>query len=756
MNILPPPKLQDLKSGASLFAGLGVSTILPDFDFETYSPAGFVWDERREIYRPPEGANRKGIFAVGAAVYTGHSKAEVLSLAYDLKDGWGKRLWIPNSPLPVDLLNHIKAGGLIEAWNCAFEFWVWTNICVPKYGFPPMSQLQLRCAMAKSRAFALPGGLADAGDVLAITNKKDKEGKRLLDKFSIPRNPSLKDPRHRIKPMEDLVDAQKLYAYNVRDIEAEAEISSLIPDLNPSELEFWQVDQAINFRGVAMDRTAINNCMWIVERAFEKYDNEIKMITNSQVCSSSEVAKIRSWIKTREVNVDSLNADKVEWLLNDYPILSPDVRRVLEIREMMGAVAVSKLYTMKNQLTRKDRMHDMFVYHSARTGRAAGRGVQPQNLPNSGADVRRCADCHKHCQIKMYPGCPWCGSLRPFKIVEWNPSAVEDALETISSRSLECVEYFWGDSIATISGCLRGMFVAAPAHDLICSDYSAIEAVVLAALADEQWRMDVFNTHGKIYEMSASKITGVPFDEFLLHKATSGQHHPLRKKVGKVAELASGFGGWIGAWCNFGADEFFTEREIKDAILAWREASPSIVEFWGGQKKHGCQRFYGLEGVAIQAVMHPGKTFEYRGISYVVRGEKLFCRLLSGRYLTYHNPMLRPSERRPGTLALSFQGWNTNPLQGKIGWVRMDTYGGKLTENVVQATARDILAHAMVQLEKNAYPVVLHVHDEIVSEVPEGYGSVAEFEKIMSTLPDWASGWPVKANGGWRAKRYAK
>ena len=167
-------------------------------------------------------------------------------------------------------------------------------------------------------------------------------------------------------------------------------------------------------------------------------------------------------------------------------------------------------------------------------------------------------------------------------------------------------------------------------------------------------------------------------------------------------------------------------------------------------------QFFGLEGAAIQAVLNPGMPFNHNGIVYFVNRDVLYCQLLSGRSLVYHKPRLCPSERRAGTRELSFEGWNSNPKYGAVGWIRMQTYGGKLTENVVQATARDILAHAIINLEAAGYPVVLHVHDEIVVEVPEGYGSVEEVERIMSTMPMWAKNWPVVARGGWRAKRYSK
>jgi DNA polymerase len=748
--ILAPPKLSDLRAGHQLVAGLGISTVLPDFDFETYSPAGFVWNPSTKSFKPPEGANKKGLMITGMAAYSEHPDCELLSMAYDLKDGHGRRLWIPGYPAPTDLFQHIYSGGLLEAWNVGFESWIWDNVCVPKYNFIPLPHSQLRCAMAKSRAHALPGSLADAGNVLNIHNKKMSDGKRLLDKFSIPRNPTKGDCRTRVLPSEDPADARLLYEYNLRDIEAEAEISSMIPDLSPFELTFWQIDQAINRRGVAMDRDAIMACILIVDQAHEKYNAEIRVLTDGAVQYASEVQKIRAWLMERGVHAPSLTGDVVTELLS-IKGLHYDVKRVLQIRDSLGSVAVSKLYTMMNQISRRDRLHDLFMYHSARTGRAAGRGVQPQNLPNSGIDVNECKLCACYCVTAV---CLWCGNtwLDP---VEWNPRAVENAIEVIKTGSLDCVEMFFGDAIATVSSCIRGMFVSSQGHDLICSDYSAIEAVVLACMSGEEWQIEVFKTHGKIYEATASKLTGMPVDEMLLYKATSGHHHEYRR-LGKLASLASGYSAWVGGWKKFGADEFLTDDEIVKAILAWREASPAIVEFWGGQEKRWKPCLYGVEGTAIQAILNPGTKFSYRSISYLMSADVLYCTIPSGRHITYHSPRLRPSERRAGTYAISFMGMNTNPLQGAYGWVRMDTYAGKLTENIIQAVARDILAHAIVNLEKAGYPVVLHVHDEIVCEVPENLGSVEEFERIMSTMPEWAKDWPIVAKGGWRAKRYAK
>lgn len=760
MNLVPPPPLLDaLPAGTQLVAGMGLSTVLADMDFETYSEAGFVWNDNAQKWECPEGAIKKGLGVVGAAVYAEHPSTEVISFYYDLKDGRGRRFWRPGMLPPVDLFAHIARGGLIEAWNVGFERWIWEKVCVRKYGWPAMPHAQYRCAMAKARAHALPGALGKSSDVLNLANKKDADGDRLLKKFSVPRNPTAKDKRRRHTPETDPVDGPKLYGYNERDIVAEAEASSRCPDLEGEELDFWLADQAINWRGVQIDVANVRNCIALIDAAHDRYNGELYRLTNGEVARASEVAKLQGWLARYGVVLTSLDEETVDDALK-RPDLPQWARRALEIRQAIGSAAVKKVYAMNLQATAAGRLHDLFSYHAARTGRATGNGPQPTNLPNSGPEVMLCGACGKHSGVK-HKICPWCGVPHPpnKKPIEWGAPAVVDALEVIGARSLELLEYYFHDAMPAISGCLRGLFTAGPGCDLICADYSAIEAVVLAEVAGEQWRREVFQTHGKIYEMSASKITGIPFDEFMRYKKETGQHHPMRKKVGKVAELASGYQGWVGAWKAFGADEFFTEQEMKDAILAWRAASPMIVEFWGGQQRKipgvgFVPEMYGVEGMFVSAVLNPGHTYTYRGFEFTYRGDAVYLKLLSGRYLTYHRPRVTPSDR--GGLAISYEGWNTNPKNGAVGWIRMNTWGGRLTENIVQAVARDILRHAIVNLERAGYGVVLHVYDEIVAEVRKGWGSVEEFEKIMGTMPPWAHDWPIKAAGGWRGERYRK
>lgn len=747
-------------AGQRLPSGMGFSTVLPDMDFETYSEAGFIWNEEKGTYRAPKGATKKGIFAVGAAVYAAHPTAEVLSLAYDLKDNLGPRLWIPGMAPPVELFDHIAGNGLIEAWNCSFEYWIWKHVCQARMGWPELPFWQLRDAMAKARAFALPGALANAAKVTEVTDQKFMDGKRLINKFSVPRKPTKKDTRRRIRPEEDLPDAQNLYNYNIQDIRVEAAVSALCPDLNESELEYYLCTVAMNVRGLSLDMETINAGAAILDEALDKYNAELATLTGGVVTAASQVQKLIAWIQPQTGGyIRSLDVVAVEDLLED-PTLPAPVRRALEIRQLVGSAGVKKLYAMQRMASAEGRVHDLINYHGARTGRDTGQDLQPQNLVKRGPDLNWCpcgkpyrqdSTCCQHCGLPAHVA----------KKSGWSWEAVPHAVEAIRTGSLVEVERIFGDALLTLSGCIRGMFVPSPGHDFLCSDYSSVEAVVTAVLAGEEWRIEAFRRKEDIYLVSASRITGISLAEYVQYKTDKGEHHPHRQKIGKPAELGLGFGGWIGAWYQFDKSGAFTEEEVKANILAWRDASPAIVELWGGQVRGkpwnpDYPEMFGLEGVAISAVLNPGVEYKYRLIAYVVKNDVLFCRLPSGRFLTYHKPRLLPSDRWEGQRSLSFEGWNSNPKMGPLGWVRIHTYGGRLAENVIQATARDIMAYATPQLERAGYPIVLRVHDELIAEVPEGTGSIEELERVMATMPPWAEGWPVRAAGGWRGKRYRK
>lgn len=781
----PLPPLHLLRAGQHVPVAWGYSTVLPDMDFEGYSAAGFEWDAASGKFKPPVGATKKGLPAIGAARYAEHDSTEVLCLAYDLKDGTGRKMWLPGMPLPADLLTHLAQfdpsappsyhqTGLIESHNSMFEFRIWAKVLHERWGWPEIHLGQMRCSMSKARAYSLPGALGNLAEVLRVEIGKDKDGKKQLERFSWPRNPTKGDARTRITCAEDPENAAKLYSYCDQDIVAEAGCSVRLPDLIPQELDYWLADQRCNWRGVGVDLESVQACIAVLDQAHRKYNSELYQLTGGTVARASEIGKLQEWVSDqtgyRMKSGDTEAVDEAIRILSsgtNAPHI-PHVLRALEIRNLIGSAAVKKVYAMARMATADSRLCDLFNYHGARTGRDTHADVQPGNLPKSGPKIRWCGDvgCGKPYALHN-EACPWCGASSAFSELRekgtWDADAVEDALHIMRFRSLELVEYFFGDAVLTISGCVRSLLCAGPGKELLCSDYSAIEAVVLAVLAGEQWRIDAFHRGESIYYHGAAGVTGKPYQFYVDYKKEHGSEHPDRNKIGKVAELALGFMGWVGAWRNFDKTDNFTDDEVKELINKWRAASPMLAECAGGQvrgKPWRPDKFenYGYEGMFLNAVLYPGQAFTYRGIEFQVLNDVLFVKLLSGRRLTYHAPRAGRTERFQGvqTYALSYMTWNSNPSMGPLGWTRMETYAGRLVENIVQATARDLMAAAVVRLEAHGYPVVMRVHDEIVSEVDEGYGSEAEFESLMAQLPDWAAGWPVRCGGTYRAKRYKK
>ena len=469
----------------------------------------------------------------------------------------------------------------------------------------------------------------------------------------------------------------------------------------------------------------------------------------------NELAKIGHFVTSIGVKVSKNWKDNYE-LDEEHidKILARDnlpdaARKVLGIRKRLAKSSVKKLYSLYYQTADDNRIRGMFCYHGAATGRWSGRGPQPQNFPNSGPKVMRCDEvngCGKHYGTHL-DVCPWCSMSGQFSgTVKWSHEAMEDCLFVINLGQADTLRQVFGEPVSFISACLRGLLIAAPGHDFICSDYSAIEAVVAAAISGEQWRLDTFASGKDIYCMSASLVSGVSYEEMMEHKERTGEHHPLRA-LGKVCELASGYQGGIGAYKNFGAGEFMTDDEINDAKNAWRKASPKIVDFW-----HAAER------CARDAIKYPGQCFEYRGHNFGVKDNVLYVQLLSGRKIAFHDPLIEPanwpdgSPKRDGKITYMAR----KTTESGPAWKRKDTFGGDIFQSIVQGEARDLLANAMLNLQKAGYNIVMHIHDEIISEVLKAFGSIAEFERIMATLPAWADGWPVSVSGGYRGPRFRK
>ncbi len=622
---------------------------------------------------------------------------------------------------------------------------------MPVLDWPRLQIHQMRCAAAKSKASARPPGLAAAGEVAGIdaAHLKDPKGKALIRKLTMPRNLTKKDKSRRWTPETAPEDFEKFYQYNVQDIVSEEAVSLKTPDLTPRELRIWLMDQGINARGMGINRNAVDDMICVLEQAQAREWGRLRMLTNGQVQKHTEVAETLRWLATRGIHLYNLDEDTVDEFLQQkgYPA---DVLEVVRIRQKMAFGSVNKLFKMRAQISKHGRLHDQYSYHGAHTGLWNGIEVQVANL---------------------YSGI--------FK----SPAEAQKALDAIATRSLEFVEYaFPGhDALEILASCLRSLIQAAPGHRFISADFKAIQAVVLAALAGEEWRLEVFRTHGLIYEMCASKITGVPFEEFIAYKKQHRKHHPHRQPYGKIPELSAGFKSWIGGWKQFGAGEFMTDPEIKAAILKWRADSPMVEELWGGQTRAKFSRnpqnperpeLFGLEGCAIAAVLaqrddgKPGEAFGYNGVSFQCFEDVMYCAMPSGGMLRYHAPRLKRSDRpyaSPWELELSYEGWNTNSKKGRPNtWERMLTHGGTLTQNADAHESREIQATAMLALEDAGYPIVMHTHDENVAEVIQGYGSVNHYMQVMrGSFPEWArtpdgKPWPVQIPDAWEADFYGK
>lgn len=765
----------------------GVTTVLSDWDWETYSEAGYVWGTEPGywkkapkkkpldavldpsgywLYVPPvprleplPGAGKRyGLTVVGTYNYVLHETFRPLRLAYNLKDGVGKRAWIPGQADPLDLLDHIERGGLLEAFNSFFEYAVYSLYCMPKLGWPLLRLEQTRCCMAKAGMAGYPRKLEHTGAVLRIANPKDKEGKALINKLTVPKEPTKANGDRCWTPETAPEDFRKFYAYNDTDIVAEAEVSSKTPDLNPREHRIWLADQRINHRGMQIDLVAVDNGIAIVEQATKRDNAELQQITNGRVKTFNQVAEIRGWLADNfGIYLADLDEETIEEeLLKPHPEV---VLRVLKIRERLSFGCVKKLYGMKLQACPDGRLRDQFAYGSAHTQMWNGVAVQVMNL---------------------------------YKSDKFNkPEQVELALAILASRDLDYVEKVFAngppwdpddndkmEALDVIANCLRSMIVARTGARLISADYSAIQAVVTSALAGEKWRLDVFHTHGKIYEAMASQLTGNPIEFYLEYRKRTGKHHVDRQKKGKIPFLANDFGAWLGGWRRFGAEG--DNYELKQQILAVRAKNPAVTELWGGQTRNRFGRapdgskaaefeqLYGLEGAAIRAIREPGRCFGYRGIRYEVRDDVLYC-MPPGpegmQPLIYHEPRIVPSKKdwaRPWEVDISYVGWNTSQTKGKGGWERMSFYGGVATQNVVAKVHREFQADTLVALDETGiYNTVHHAHDENTNEVENGRGSVEEFLTIVNqkkpwAVDDWGRPWPVKAPGAEETHRYGR
>lgn len=648
-------------------------------DFETYSPVDL---------------KTAGLHNYAANPFTG---AHCLGYCFDDGDVELLNFHVAKFADDHPVLQHIASGGEVVAHNIDFELYIWNLILAPKYNWPLININQTRCTMAQAYAMALPGSLDGASKALGIDMRKDMAGSRVMMQLARPK-PDGTLWRYKDNPEK----FEALFAYCRQDVEVERELDNRMWHLSTTEQKYWTLDHIINRRGVQVDKDNIFKAIKLVEAEHARLNGDMLRVTGGVVSRCTEVQLLIKWIRQEGVEIDGVaKADVIDALAGDLP---RPVRNALALRKEAAKSSTAKLRAMYDRASQDGRVRGTLQYHGASTGRAAGRGIQVQNFP------------------------------RPRPLTK--PKDIEDIISHISDRDYIDINY--GPVMDAMADCLRGMIIAKEGHELIAMDFSAIEARALAWLAGEESVLDIFRTHGKIYEHAAAgiynkKIEDVSKDE---------------RQIGKVAILALGYGGGVGAFQSmariYGVK---VEDERADEIKkAWRIANKNIVKYWRD-----------LESAAIDSVDYGVLTKagpEDREIQFRKNGSFLWCRLPSGRVLCYPYPVIKKVETPWGEAKNALHFMSVNGVSGK--WEETSTYGGSLAENITQAVARDLLYSAIERLEENNFPIVFHAHDEIVTEILTGNAdALHQVENLMTVLPKWANGLPLAAEG-WRGKRYRK
>lgn len=627
------------------------------------------------------------ISKAGAFKYVESPDFEILLLAYAWNDGPVYVIDLttmedddcPAAEELQDVISGLLDPGTVKvAHNSAFE-----RACLSKWSGRYLPAEEWEDTMILAAMNGLPMSLDAAGSALQLQNQKMQEGKALINYFCKPCKPTISNGgRARNLAIHAPEKWERFVEYCRRDVEVEQAIYYRlhrfpVPDW---ERKVWALDSRVNERGVLVDTVMAQAAIDVDEAFRAEHTAELQRLTGLD--NPNSVAQLKDWLEVAGIVLDSLNKATVSDILKQAT--SPTTRRVLELRQQLGKTSTKKYQAMLAAACADDRVRGIMQYYGAgRTGRWAGRIVQPQNLPQNHLD------------------------------------AIDKVRELVRERDLETLEMAYDNVPDVLSQLIRTALVAKPGHTFLVADYAAIEARVIAYLAGEQWRMDVFAEGGDIYCSSASQMFKVPV-------VKHGVNGHLRQK-GKIAELACGYGGGVGALKAFGADKMgLTEEEMQDIVTQWRQASPTIPKFWRDAEK-----------AAKNALRNPGKTFALPcGVKYRKDADALRCRLPSGRILSYWGAYLDIDD------SVRFMGQNQTTRK----WERTETWGGKLVENIVQAFARDCLAVALLRLEEAGYDIVFHVHDEIIAEAPEG-SRWEDMAEIMGQPIDWAPGLLLRGDG---------
>lgn len=722
----------------------------------------------------------------GVYRYMDHPSTEPLMASYSIDDGPVRR-WRPPAPCPDDLAEAIRSGATISAHNAAFERLLMQKVLAVRYGWPMPRTEQFRCTAATAAAMALPRSLGDLGEALALAVQKDKEGKRLIQKFSVPKRRKDGEPPTFNDPAEHAADFERFHDYCDDDVRTEAEADRRMVPLSDHEQRVYTMYERINDRGVRIDTRSARAALRLAEKAKRALDAELRMVTGGYVGAVTQPGKLVEWVQNQGVALNSAQKAEIEAVLemDDIP---EHVRRAIEIRQEGAKSSVSKLQAMLDRADADERVRGTGIYHAASTGRRQSVGVNLSNLP------------------------------RPRKIFEDAHLDTATLFEAIRTEDPDYLRALYGPVLGRplhlLSDAIRGFIWAAPGHDLVQADYSGIEGAVIAWSSNEDWKVAEMHAiiadpanRPDMYRQTAAGIMNTTTDVIT-------KKHPLRQSVGKVSELALGFGGGVPAFYsmskNYGvkldplfepvwgaADEERREKAVRryqtclkqgksaadvlsrEAWIAcelikvgWRATNPAIASGWR-------QR----EEAIREAISNPGVQTSALKFKYRVALGYLWCLLPSGRPLAYASPKLRDqvwakvklddgswsepevmdrvlAEKQALEGLVEIQG-KTSPAitilgVGKDGKMRREfMHGGVFAENDTQAVARDLLVNGEEKAEAAGYAVINDVYDEIICEVPKGWGDLTEFERLICELPDWATGLPLTA-GGWRGKRYRK
>ena len=630
-------------------------------DIETYSDVDLV---------------RSGVYA-----YTTSPKFEILLFAYSFDDDEVKVIDLATGEtLPNEIILALEDEKIIKtAFNANFE-----RVCLSKYLNKKLSAKSWRCTAVQAASLGLPLSLDGVAQVLGLQKQKMKEGKELIKYFSVPCKPTKSNgERNRNYPHHSLERWEVFKKYCAQDVEVEKAIRKRLEryPIITSEQEIYVLDQEINDRGILIDTKLVEKSIECENIHKEDIYAEAQKLTGLE--NPNSVIQLKQWLLENGVEVESLSKKTVADLAKDA---EEDVQRLLNLRSQLSKTSVKKYEAIERVLCADKRVRGLLQFYGAnRTGRWAGRLVQVQNLPQN--------------------------HIKDLTL----------ARDLVKNGEFETLDMLFDNVSQVLSELIRTAFIPKENHRFIVADFSAIEARVIAWLAEEKWRLNVFNSHGKIYEASASQMFKIPIEEIT-------KTSPLRQK-GKISELALGYGGSVGALAAMGAlDMGVKEEELQGLVSKWRQANPNITKLW-----------WDIDKAAIKVVKE--KSFEVVGkIKIFYEKGIMFITLPSGRNLSYIKPRLETNKF--GRKGITYEGIGATKK-----WERIETYGPKLVENIVQATARDLLAEAMINVDKKGYEIVMHVHDEIIVETPIGKGSLKEVCDVMAIAPEWAKGLPLRADG---------